>query len=190
MDQRVWHVAIAILWIVWVLYWIFNAGKVKVTRWRESGLSQLLHRAPLIIAAVLLFFGHWPFGFLVGHFLPENGLTGALGTFMVIGGVAFSVWARHCLGANWSSAVTLKEDHTLIRSGPYALVRHPIYSGMLLAIAGTAVVFGQWRDLLAFGFALVGLVYKAHIEERRMRETFADYETYRRQTAALVPFIY
>ena len=184
------HSVIAVLWIGWLAYWIMNAGKVKPTRWREPLRSQLLHRIPLFIAAALLFFGNARSGFLTGHFLPENALTDGIGTLMVALGFAFAIWARHRLGANWSSAVTLKEEHTLIRSGPYAIVRHPIYSGMLLAIAGTAIVFGQWRDLLAFGFALAGLIYKAHIEEQRMRATFSDYENYRRETAALIPFVY
>ncbi len=103
---------------------------------------------------------------------------------------AQAVWARRCLGSNWSSVVTLKEDHALIRTGPYAHVRHPIYTGLLLAIAGTAVAFGEWRDLLAFAFTLFGLIYKAEVEERPMHETFAYYEPYRRESAALVPFIY
>lgn len=68
-----------------------------------------------------------------------------LGLLMVICGLAFAVWARIHLGRNWSGTVTVKEDHELIRSGPYGIVRHPIYTGLLLAIAGTAIVFGEWR---------------------------------------------
>jgi len=190
MHPSFWHIAIAALWIGWLAYWIVNAGKVKPNRWQEPLWSQLLHHVALIVAGVLLFFGHARTGFLTGHFVPENALTAGIGTLMVASGVAFSIWARRCLGANWSSNVTLKEDHVLIRNGPYAFVRHPIYSGMLLAIAGTALVFGQWRDLLALGIASAGLIYKAHIEEGRMRTTFADYESYRRGTAALIPFVY
>jgi protein-S-isoprenylcysteine O-methyltransferase Ste14 len=190
MNQKFWQDAVAVLWFVWVVYWFANAARVKPTRWREPLWSQSLHYVPLILAAVLLSGGHARAGFLTGHFLPRDLLTGALGTLTVAAGVVFSIWARRCLGANWSGMVTVKQDHALIRSGPYRFVRHPIYSGMLLGIAGTAVVFGQWRDLLAFGLVFAGFVYKAQVEERRMRETFPDYDAYRSQTAALVPFIY
>jgi protein-S-isoprenylcysteine O-methyltransferase Ste14 len=190
MDRVFWNASIAVLWSAWLAYWIILSGQVKATRWREPLRSQLLYRVPVLIAAVLLLTGTAKSGPLAGHFLPQTALTGALGTAMVAMGIALMVWARRCLGSNWSSIVTLKQDHTLIRSGPYRAIRHPIYTGLLLAIAGTAMAFGAWRDLVAFGLALFGLLYKARVEEKRMLETFADYEPYRRETAALIPFIY
>lgn len=189
MDAGFWHGVIGALWLFWLGYWIFNAFRVKKTRWRAPWPVELLHRVPLALAAVLLFAGHG-YGFLSGRFLPQTVALGMLGTLIVALGLGFAVWARRHLGANWSAAVTLKEGHTLIRSGPYALVRHPIYSGMLLAVAGTVIAFGEWRDLLAFGLVLFALVVKARVEERGMRATFADYEHYRRETAALIPFVY
>jgi protein-S-isoprenylcysteine O-methyltransferase Ste14 len=86
--------------------------------------------------------------------------------------------------------VVVKEDHALVRTGPYARVRHPIYSGLLLAFLGTAVAIGEWRGLVAVALAFVALVRKSAEEERRMRETFPDYEQYRRETAALIPLVY
>jgi protein-S-isoprenylcysteine O-methyltransferase Ste14 len=93
------------------------------------------------------------------------------------------------LGRNWSATVTVKESHTLIRTGPYRYVRHPIYSGILLALLGTAVAIGERRGFVAVAVALVGIAWKASVEERRMRETFPEYAQYRRKTAALVPFV-
>jgi len=84
----------------------------------------------------------------------------------------------------------VKEGHALIRSGPYAHVRHPIYTGILLAFLGTAVSIGEWRALLAVPFALLAFVLKSRLEEGRMRQTFPEYEQYQRETAALIPFIY
>jgi protein-S-isoprenylcysteine O-methyltransferase Ste14 len=86
--------------------------------------------------------------------------------------------------------VTLKNDHSLVRTGPYKYVRHPIYSGILLALFGTAAIIGEWPSVIAFGLAVATLVYKSRIEERLMREKFPEYEEYRRETAALVPFVF
>ena len=92
------------------------------------------------------------------------------------------------LGRNWSGTVTVKENHELIRSGPYAIVRHPIYTGLLLAVLGTAIVFGEWRGLLAFCFLTIALLLKLQREERFMEESFPDtYPSYRAQVPALIP---
>ena len=92
-----------------------------------------------------------------------------LGLIMVAAGIAFAVWARHYLGRNWSGTVTVKQDHELIRSGPYRLVRHPIYTGLLLAILGTAVAFGEWRGLLAFAL-LTGSLSAQTANRRTLHE--------------------
>jgi protein-S-isoprenylcysteine O-methyltransferase Ste14 len=113
-----------------------------------------------------------------------------LGLIMLAAGIAFAVWARHDLGRNWSGTVTVKQNHELIRSGPYRLVRHPIYTGLLLAILGTAIAFGEWRGLLAFGLLTGSLLLKLRIEERFMSESFPkEYARYRAEVPALIPFI-
>jgi len=100
------------------------------------------------------------------------------------------VWARVHLGGNWSGIVTLKEDHELVRRGPYRWVRHPIYSGLLLAIAGSAVVRGEWRGFLALAIAFAALWRKLKLEERWLGETFGEqYAAYRRRVSALIPFV-
>jgi len=91
---------------------------------------------------------------------------------------------------NWSQAVTLKEDHELITSGPYALVRHPIYTGLLIAFAGSAIARGEWRGLLAVALVFVALWRKLKLEERWMRSHFGEaYETYSRRVSALLPYV-
>jgi protein-S-isoprenylcysteine O-methyltransferase Ste14 len=86
--------------------------------------------------------------------------------------------------------VVVKEGHALVTSGPYRYVRHPIYTGILLAFLGTALAIGEWRALLAVPFAVLSFIIKSRMEEGRMRETFPQYEAYQRGTAALIPFVY
>jgi len=109
---------------------------------------------------------------------------------LVAAGLGFSVWARVHLGRNWSAEVVVKQDHALIRSGPYRHLRHPIYSGMLLAFLGMALAFGEWRGLLALALVFASFARKSRMEERFMRETFPEYAEYQRETRALIPFVY
>jgi protein-S-isoprenylcysteine O-methyltransferase Ste14 len=105
-------------------------------------------------------------------------------------GVALAIWARTILGRNWSATVTVKQDHTLVRSGPYSAVRHPIYSGLLLASLGTALAIGELHSLLAVGIGLVGFRIKSKLEEQFMMEQFGrEYEEYRQHSWALLPFV-
>jgi protein-S-isoprenylcysteine O-methyltransferase Ste14 len=115
-------------------------------------------------------------------------MAGGAGTALTYLGVAFAIWARWSLGRNWSAEVSLKTDHQLVSSGPYAYVRHPIYSGLLLAVIGTAVVIGEWRGLLAILITAVGHVLKAKREEALMTSAFGDqYRQRRRETGFLLP---
>ena len=130
------------------------------------------------------------FALLDERFLPLGVWCFWSGAAITAGGMLFSVWARRYLGKNWSQAVTLKEGHELITSGPYALVRHPIYTGLLLAFVGCAVARGEWRGLLAVALVFGALWRKLRLEETWMRVQFGEsYEAYSRQVAALVPYI-
>jgi protein-S-isoprenylcysteine O-methyltransferase Ste14 len=93
------------------------------------------------------------------------------------------------LGRNWSGTVTLKDDHALIRTGPYRQVRHPIYSGALLALAGTVLAVGEC-GVIAFALVFLAVLRRVRVEEKHLRASFPDYDHYRRETAALIPFIY
>ena len=115
----------------------------------------------------------------------------AIGTLLVAAGLALSVWARWHLGRNWSGIVTVKQGHTLVTTGPYCRVRHPIYTGLLVGLVGTALAIGAPYGFIATALILVGLVIKLHVEEERMHDTFrADYEAYSRRTARLIPGVY
>ena len=106
-----------------------------------------------------------------------------------ITGVAFAIWARVTLGRNWSGMVTVKQDHELIRRGPYALVRHPIYTGIAFAAAGTVIFYGEIIGLLFMVAMLSVMLHKMIIEERFMTEQFGSaYTDYKNRTKAFVPF--
>jgi protein-S-isoprenylcysteine O-methyltransferase Ste14 len=178
------------LWIAWLAYWWISARDVKVTRWREPLGSQLLHRLPMILAALLLAAPRLlPLAFR-RQILPAGALVPTLGIVLIAVGLGFSVWARRHLGRNWSSRVVVKQDHALIRTGPYSRLRHPIYTGLLLAFLGTAMILGEARAFLAFVLLLISFAIKSQAEEARMRETFPEYEQYWRETAALIPYVY
>ncbi len=179
------------LWIAWLLYWRISAAAVKPAQRRESPASRAAHIAPMLIAAILL--GVKPIpgrGVLFERFLPASHGGYWAGTLLLALGLAFSVWARVYIGRNWSATVTVKEGHELIRRGPYALVRHPIYTGLLLGFIGTAIVRGEWRGVLAVLIVVAALWRKLRLEECWMSETFGDeYRRYREYTAALIPFL-
>ncbi|MDE2288593.1 MAG: isoprenylcysteine carboxylmethyltransferase family protein [Burkholderiales bacterium] len=178
------------LWIAWLVYWGLSALNVKATRRRESVLSRAGHGVPLLVAAWLLITPRLSTGMPGARFLPAWPAWSLIGTVLVLFGLLFTVWARVHLGRNWSGIVTLKQDHELIRSGPYRWVRHPIYTGLLLAFIGSAVALGQWRGVLAVLLVFAALWRKLRLEERWMIETFgAAYTSYRNEVAALIPFV-
>ena len=113
-----------------------------------------------------------------------------LGAALTLAGIAFTIWARVLLGGNWSGGVTLKHDHELVIDGPYRWVRHPIYTGLLVALAGTALALGEWRGLLALAIAAAALWRKLGLEEALMRGQFGDaYAHYAERVPALIPFV-
>jgi len=181
---------IGMLWAAWAAYWFIAARSVKETRRLESPLSRAGHIIPLFIAAWLLWTPALPQHVLEGRFLPAAPATYWTGVVIVAFGLLFAIWARNVLGRNWSGLVTVKQDHELIRSGPYRYVRHPIYTGLLIAFAGSAIARGEWRGIVALAIVFVALWRKLKLEERWMIETFGDaYLRYRAEVRALIPFV-
>jgi protein-S-isoprenylcysteine O-methyltransferase Ste14 len=178
------------MWVAWVVYWLVAAFDVKRTRWRQPVGPESLHGIPLLICTVLWLAPRWEPAALTAQIWPRGPVPGFVGTAMVAAGIGYACWARVHLGRNWSSKIVLKEDHALIRTGPYALVRHPIYTGMLLALFGSALAVAEWRGFLALGFALIGVLFRVHAEETRMSETFSEYVDYKRHSSALVPGVF
>jgi protein-S-isoprenylcysteine O-methyltransferase Ste14 len=124
------------LWGVWALVWIVMALRVKAVAWRESTWSRLVGLVPLVLAFWLLAARSMP-GWLGQRWAEPSWILIGLGLTLVAAGLLLAVWARTALAGNWSGSVTLKEGHEIVRSGPYRLIRHPIYSGLLLAWASS-----------------------------------------------------
>lgn len=176
------------LWLAWGAYWLISAANTKASRRVETSASRARHVLPLVVAALLLWPPTLPGGFLCQRLLPAGPATFFSGAVVTALGLAFAVWARAHLGRNWSGIVTLKLDHELIRSGPYAWVRHPIYSGLLLALIGSAIARGEWRGVLAVAIAAAAFWAKLRLEERWMVEAFGEaYLRYRAEVPALIP---
>jgi protein-S-isoprenylcysteine O-methyltransferase Ste14 len=179
---------IAVLWLAWLAYWIVAARGVKAVQRQPSLGARLAYGVPIGIGAFLLASTRLPPPWLDVRFLPMSAAVYWTGVALVAAGIAVMVWARRHLAGNWSGQVTLKHDHELIRTGPYRLVRHPIYTGLLAAILGTAIAFGKGRDLAAFLFIALGVGLKIRLEERLLAETFAqDHARYRAEVPALIP---
>lgn len=177
------------LWLAWLVYWLVAARGGKPVARRESLASRLFHVAPILAGTLLLLHPEWlgPERQVVqrGPWIAPAGLA------LVIAGLGLSVWARRHLAGNWSGIVTLKEGHELIRSGPYRWLRHPIYSGLLLALLGTALVVDQWAGLLGLVLIIAALLRKLMTEERLLESAFgAAYREYRMATWRLVPGVW
>jgi len=179
------------IWLSWLLLWLFYWRKVKPVVRQESFASKLLHNIPLILAALLLLPEQCPIPILNQRFMQPTSTTFWVGALITFAGLVFSIWARFVLGRNWSSTVTVKKDHELITRGPYSLVRHPIYTGILMAFVGSAIARSEWRGPVAAILAFLGLWQKLRTEERFMREQFADrYLSYCKRVRALIPFFF
>lgn len=178
------------MWLSWVVYWWVASRDVKTTVQRESLPSRLAHIIPLSIAVFLYSWQRVRIPWLAERILPLSEGSFWIGAFLTAGGLLFAVWARLHLGRNWSGSVTIKEGHDLVTSGPYALVRHPIYTGLLLALLGSTLALGDWRAVLAFALSVGALWRKLRVEEHWMRQQFGDaYQAYAQRVAALIPFV-
>jgi protein-S-isoprenylcysteine O-methyltransferase Ste14 len=177
------------MWLMWVAYWWIAARGAKQTERREPLGSRLAHILPLLLAAWLLWADTVPGALLNKRLFPWAPWEFWGAALITAIGLLFTVWARVELGRNWSGTVTIKRGHELISSGPYALVRHPIYTGLLLAFIGSAAARGDWRGVLAVFVVWAALWRKLRFEERWMIERFGErYVAYRQRVPAIVPF--
>jgi protein-S-isoprenylcysteine O-methyltransferase Ste14 len=190
MLETILRDSIKAMWLLWLVYWIVAARQGKITRWREGILVRVADLALLLGAAALLLGRDWLPDIFVAQFLGQRIVPLIIGTAATALGLGFAIWARVHLGRNWSGTVTLKEEHALIRTGPYARVRHPIYSGVLLALLGAVLAIGEVRVVIAFVLVLAAFVRRVLAEEKHLRELFPQYASYSRETAALIPLLF
>jgi protein-S-isoprenylcysteine O-methyltransferase Ste14 len=195
-DPDLYRHVILGLWSAWALFWFISAMRAKATVRREPLRSRYLYVVLGIIGGLLI---GWPtvpgdgpsgaVGWLDGRLWPPTPISYWIGLALLCAGLAFAVWARVELGRNWSGSVTVKEGHELIRSGPYGYVRHPIYTGLIAALLGTAATSGSVRGFLGVALIVASFLRKMSTEERFMRDTFPEeYARYSARVPALIPF--
>jgi protein-S-isoprenylcysteine O-methyltransferase Ste14 len=186
MSPAITGYTIGACWAVFALYWLISAMRVKAVSQRESFARTLAHRSLLFLGYVLLVdrWLPWPLDL---RWLPDLRIAGVV---VCVLGLVIAIAARRALAGNWSSAVTLKQDHELIRTGAYRFVRHPIYTGILTMCFGSAIEDGQLRGALAFAVMLAAFLIKSRREERLLVQHFPDdYPAYKRDVKALIPFV-
>jgi protein-S-isoprenylcysteine O-methyltransferase Ste14 len=180
------------VWLAWGAYWLIAlvyevaTDRTKATVRRKSG-SSLIFLALLILLFTPI--GRsWALGL---SFIQGSTAMKATGLLIAAGGIGFAIWARRYLGGNWSGVPAIKRGQTLVKSGPYAIVRHPIYAGLLCGVVGSAVVLGNYGSLIVVALAVLFVLVRITQEERLMREEFGvEYLDYAARVKALIPWIW
>ncbi len=173
--------AITIIWVAFWIYWLISAAGAK------KGSHTRRTRPPGLFIGILVFLGLR--AFKLGNLAVNSPVVPILGAILFLAGLGLAVWARIYLGRNWGMPMTQKDEPELVTSGPYRYVRHPIYSGILLAMLGTALATSLYL-LLAVGVLSIYFIYSATIEEKLMTASFpATYPSYKTKTKMLIPFV-
>jgi len=177
-------------WIILIAAWLLASFSTKPTARKIRAASRVRYLAILLLGVLLV----WqstrfskPWNLILWE---QNEFFGFAGASCAVLGMTFALWARRILGRNWSGAVTLKTDHQLIESGPYALVRHPIYTGMLLMMLGTILFIGTVGCVFGLLLIVGGIWFKLREEETMLLSAFGDqYVDYSARVPRLVPFL-
>jgi protein-S-isoprenylcysteine O-methyltransferase Ste14 len=182
------------IWAGFYGYWVLAAahgkGKEKGAARAEAPGSYLVHTILFVLAFALVMIDTGRCGPLARRFLLDRREWTWAGMVLLLAGLGLAIWARRHLGSYWSGHNVIRADHRVIRNGPYAVVRHPIYAGLVLGMLGTAIFLGQWRGLLAVPLLLLACILKIRKEERWLLEDLGEeYARYRREVRALIPFI-
>ena len=181
---------ISICWSMFLIVWVLAAIFTKRTVYRENRSQRLRYTVPILIGCLLLFREYrlpYPLNLRI---IPRNGTMLLAATILCLWGLGFCFWARAILGRNWSGTVTLKEDHELIVRGPYRLVRHPIYTGLLAMCIATAMQQGLVAGLIGLVLVSVSFWIKLNEEETVMLKQFPDrYPVYQQHTKRIIPFV-
>jgi protein-S-isoprenylcysteine O-methyltransferase Ste14 len=176
------------IWMVLCFYWLFSALRMKAVKSRETWGRRLGYVIPIALGLVLLFSSRAHYSWLGLRFAPDTTALAVSGVALTAAGAALAMWSRFVLGDNWSAVVSIRKEHELIRMGPYRTMRHPIYTGLLLALLGTALVVGEVRGLLAVFILALGFYGKARREEALLtREFGAGFAAHARQTGMFLP---
>ena len=181
------HAVELVFAIGWAAFWAFwLAAAFSMKKGRVPWSRELRIRAVIAVLVILLL----RLGALRGHNLNSDPVRAGFGLLLFALGLGFAIWARAHIGRNWGTPMSQKDEPELVTSGPYRLVRHPIYSGILVAGIGTAMAL-SWFWLIGVALAGVYFVYSATVEERYLAEQFPDsYPAYKHSSKMLVPYIF
>jgi protein-S-isoprenylcysteine O-methyltransferase Ste14 len=183
-----WRHLIEAPWIVFVAYWAIGALKTRRTATKESFASRYGILFLEILGFVLLFSDEAEIGFLGRRVIPRGIVLASIGVALTWTGIGVALWARWHLGQYWSARITIKEDHKLIRTGPYARLRHPIYTGLDLAAIGSAITIDEWKCVVGVCLIVIGYWIKARKEERMLTAQFGEaFVEHCRETGFLLP---
>ena len=182
------HTAIDWTWLALALVWAVGLAFTRKTVRTQPWGPRLFHMTLVLLGFTLLMSTRFQAGWLGERFLPSWQGAGMAGVALTLIGCGFAIWARIILGANWSGRATVKANHELITRGPYAVARHPIYTGLLTACIGSAIAYGEWRCVVGLVMVTLAFAVKIGQEERLMLETFPQaYSAYRMRVKALIP---
>lgn len=183
---------IFLLWDALLIVWAVASMTSKPTV-RQQGPQSRFFQIAIQVVGLWMIFGSpvWLRGTaLADRLFPADSGIAVCGLSLTLAGMLFCGWARWTIGRNWSGTVTLKQDHELIRNGPYRVVRHPIYTGLIFAALGTAIVFLRAECLAGVLLIALGFWLKLRVEEQFMLEQFGEeYARYRNRVRALIPFV-
>jgi protein-S-isoprenylcysteine O-methyltransferase Ste14 len=190
MPAPYWEI-ISVCWVIFWVYWSFGPPRRRSSKRKVARTFTVLNTGLLYLGFILVLLGRSVPGLPGLLVVPQTILIDMTGTVFAITGVAFAIWSRHLLSHNWSGEVAITEGQQFIRRGPYAIVRHPIYAGMLLALLGTTLVSSTAGSLLGFVLAILALWQKSCIEEQFLIVEFGEpYTRYQREVKSLIPFLY
>ncbi|MGH6950295.1 MAG: methyltransferase family protein [Vitreimonas sp.] len=180
--------AIVAAWLIWLLSWILAAGWSARTASHHDLGSESPGRVLTLAGIVMLIISYWPLGW--GRLWTTPAPIGWFLFVLVAIGFVFTWMARLHLGPLWTSTAAPTEDHRIVDTGPYAIVRHPVYAGVLLAALATAAERGRLEALIGAGVLLAGISLRAKLEERYLRQDLGDaaYAAYRARVPMLIPF--
>lgn len=190
--DAVYTTILVVCWISILIVWTVGFFGNKRTTSIPRSLKQFAINGFLVIGFILLVKG-----LVTPHTGSDDAITPSslfsfIGTAMTITGTIFAIWARLALGRNWSGAViTLKDQHELVTSGPYRLIRHPIYSGLLLVALGAVFTNASIEGVIGFASVMTAFMLRIPEEESLMTHAFASvYPAYRTRTKKLLPFVW
>lgn len=186
--MTIFTICVIFFWIIFLLYWAVSATRTKKnagSSWRWLGI-----RVILIIVLLTLF--QSPLLAKLGkiHLVAAtNPVLGILGVLFCGVGIAYAIWARTVLGKNWGMPMTVKEKPELVTNGPYRYVRHPIYTGVLVAVLGSALISGiMW--FIPLVLYCIYFIYSARVEETNLMKEFPlEYPEYKKRTKLLIPYV-